>query len=136
MAFSGNPRPSEMLAWIEAAYGKSQNKTGFQGAHIIAKELWRDLDIQSLLGLGDETNLNCVLAPETTSSGTILRYSTHRGQQLNLYDSVFYDSDPLGECKILYKQRHKAETCSAGSKTGDVWQRDMIDVPTLSFQPS
>ena len=79
MAFPQIPRPAELLEWIEPAHGNSGTTTGGQGAHIIARKLWETLRIETLLGLGDETTLNGVLAPETTSGGTILGYGPHRG---------------------------------------------------------
>jgi len=89
--FRRSSSAKEILAWIEASFGNSTNKTGLQGAHIIAKKLWADLGVSNLLGLGDETNLNGVLAAETTSGGSILGYGTHRGSQWNDYDRVFFN---------------------------------------------
>ena len=101
MAFNQIVRPAELLEWIEPAHGNSGNATGVQGAHIIARNLWNAPDLENLLGLGDETTLNGVLAPETTSGGTILGYGTHRGQQLNAYDAVFYDpANPMATEKL------------------------------------
>ena len=101
MAFIQIVRPAELLEWMEPAHGNSGNATGVQGAHIIARNLWNAPDLENLLGLGDETTLNGVLAPETTSGGTILGYGTHRGQQLNAYDAVFYDPvNPMATEKL------------------------------------